>query len=76
MPDEPDRWTDEQDALLYLATLEREQKASALAAARDAANVEKFLLPPTLLAFVAPVLVVLVLLAVKLYKRSRSARGL
>jgi len=45
-PDEPDRWADEQDALLYLATLEREHKASAVAAARDAANVEKSP-PPT-----------------------------
>lgn len=35
-PDEPDRWADEQDALLYLATLEREQKEKTEDAARDA----------------------------------------
>jgi HEAT repeat protein len=75
-PDEPDRWADEQDALLYLAKLEREQKASALAVAREAANVEKFPLPPTLLAFVAPILVVLMLLALRLHRRSRSSSGL
>jgi HEAT repeat protein len=37
-PDEPDRWADEQDALLYLATLEREQKKETEGAARDAAE--------------------------------------
>lgn len=74
-PDEPERWEKEQNALLYLAKLEREQNAKAAAAARDVAKADIRALSPVLLSFVAPGLVGVVMLAVRFRKRLHSIWG-
>lgn len=68
-PDEPERWADEQGALFYLATLEREQKEKAIGVARDSADANKLTISPAFLSFLALVVLAVVLFAARIHKQ-------